>query len=41
MREHKGYLYIGGILNNRIGRYKIPGADPSWTAPVAYWGEKK
>ncbi|HEX9447490.1 MAG TPA: SMP-30/gluconolactonase/LRE family protein, partial [Dongiaceae bacterium] len=24
MREHKGYLYIGGILNNRIGRYKIP-----------------
>ena len=41
MREHKGYLYIGGILNNRIGRYRIPGADPSWTAPVAYWGEKK
>jgi ribose transport system permease protein len=41
MREHKGYLYIGGILNNRIGRYKIPGADPNWTAPVAYWGEKK
>ena len=25
MREHKGYLYIGGIYNNRIGRYKIPG----------------
>ena len=41
MREHKGYLYIGGILNNRIGRYKIPDADPNWTAPVAYWGEKK
>jgi ribose transport system permease protein len=41
MREHKGWLYIGGILNNRIGRYKIPGADPTWTAPVAYWGEKK
>ena len=40
MREHKGYLYIGGILNNRIGRYKIPDADPNWTAPVAYWGEK-
>jgi ribose transport system permease protein len=38
MREHKGYLYIGGILNNRIGRYKIPNADPHWTAPVAYWG---
>jgi len=41
MREHKGWLYIGGILNNRVGRYKIPGADPDWTAPVAYWGEKK
>ncbi|HVZ02686.1 MAG TPA: SMP-30/gluconolactonase/LRE family protein [Dongiaceae bacterium] len=38
MREHKGYLYIGGILNNRIGRYRIPDADPNWTAPVAYWG---
>ncbi len=40
MREHKGYLYIGGILNNRVGRYKIPDADPNWTAPVAYWGAK-
>ena len=25
MREHKGYLYIGGILNNRIGRYRTAG----------------
>jgi ribose transport system permease protein len=39
MREHKGYLYIGGILNNRIGRYRVPDADPNWTAPVAYWGQ--
>ena len=23
MREHKGYLYLGGIMNNRIGRYKL------------------
>ena len=38
MREHKGYLYVGGILNNRIGRYKIPGADPKWTGAVSYWG---
>ena len=38
MREHKGYLYLGGIFNNRIGRYKIPGADPEWTAAQAYWG---
>ncbi|MBZ0162854.1 MAG: SMP-30/gluconolactonase/LRE family protein [Notoacmeibacter sp.] len=30
MREHKGYLYLGGIYNNRIGRYRIPGADPNW-----------
>ena len=40
MREHKGYLYLGGIFNNRIGRYKIPGADPNWTAGRAYWGAK-
>jgi ribose transport system permease protein len=39
MREHKGYLYIGGILNNRIGRYRIPDADPDWTGPRSYWGE--
>lgn len=23
MREHDGYLYIGGLENNRIGRYKL------------------
>jgi ribose transport system permease protein len=40
MREHKGYLYVGGILNNRIGRYRIPGADPTWTGPRSYWGTK-
>jgi ribose transport system permease protein len=40
MREHQGYLYVGGILNNRVGRYKIPGADPAWTGPVSYWGPK-
>ncbi|EJT06903.1 SMP-30/gluconolactonase/LRE family protein [Rhizobium sp. CCGE 510] len=38
MREHKGHLFIGGILNNRIGRYRIPGADESWTSSVSYWG---
>jgi ribose transport system permease protein len=37
MREHKGYLYLGGISNNRIGRYKIPGADPHWNGYDAYW----
>ena len=35
---YKGYLFVGGILNNRIGRYKIPGADPTWTGAVSYWG---
>ncbi len=40
MREHKGYLYVGGILNNRVGRYKLERADPSWTGPVSYWGQR-
>jgi ribose transport system permease protein len=39
MREHKGYLYVGGILNNRIGRYKLPGAGAGWTGPMSYWGK--
>ena len=30
MREHKGHLYLGGIMNNRIGRYTIPGGDPDF-----------
>jgi ribose transport system permease protein len=37
IREHKGYLYLGGVYNNRIGRYRIPGANPLWTGPEAYW----
>lgn len=40
MREHKGYLYLGGIFNNRIGRYRLPDADPTWTAQKDYWGQK-
>jgi len=40
MREHKGYLYLGGIFNNRIGRYRLPDADPTWTAKKDYWGQK-
>ena len=39
IREHKGYLYLGGVFNNRIGRYRIPGADPNWTGLGAYWGK--
>jgi ribose transport system permease protein len=38
MREHCGWLYVGGILNNRVGRYRIAGADPNWTGPASYWG---
>jgi ribose transport system permease protein len=38
MREHKGHLYIGGILNNRVGRLKLDGVDPRWTGPSSYWG---
>ena len=40
IREHKGHLYLGGIYNNRVGRYRIPGADPAWTSNVAYWGDR-
>jgi ribose transport system permease protein len=38
MREHKGHLYIGGILNNRVGRLALEGADPGWTGQNSYWG---
>ena len=40
MREHKGYLYLGGITNNRIGRLKLKDANANWTGPVSYWGDK-
>ena len=39
MREHKGYLYIGGLENNRIGRLRLPDADPNWTGWDSYWGK--
>ena len=39
MREHKGHLYIGGILNNRVGRLKLEGADENWTGQESYWGK--
>jgi ribose transport system permease protein len=38
VREHKGYLYIGGLENNRIGRIPLPSADPNWQAWDSYWG---
>lgn len=41
MREHRGYLYLGGVTNNRIGRIRIPDADPAWTGPASYWGGRQ
>lgn len=38
VREHKGYLYIGGLENNRIGRIRLANADPNWQAYKSYWG---
>jgi ribose transport system permease protein len=40
VREHRGYLYLGGLLNNRIGRYRLEDADPNWTSNDFYWGKK-
>jgi ribose transport system permease protein len=41
MREHRGYLYLGGIANNRIGRYKLAGADPDFVQYDRRWGRSK
>ncbi len=38
MREHKGWLYLGGISNNRIGRVKLPDRDEGWSGYASYWG---
>ncbi len=39
MREHKGYLYIAGLYNNRVGRLKLADRDTNWTGPQSYWGQ--
>jgi ribose transport system permease protein len=41
MREHRGYLYLGGVTNNRIGRIKLADVDQNWTGPASYWGERR
>jgi ribose transport system permease protein len=38
MREHRGYLYLGGLRNNRIGKYKLEGADPNFVQYGKRWG---
>ena len=40
MREHRGYLYLGGITNNRIGRIRLDKADPNWSGMRSYWGQR-
>jgi len=40
MREHRGYLYLGGISNNRIGRYRLQGADPDFVQYDKRWGRR-
>jgi ribose transport system permease protein len=37
MREHRGYLYIGGLVNNRIGRYKLKNAREDYVQYDTYW----
>jgi ribose transport system permease protein len=37
MREHRGYLYLGGIANNRIGRFKLENADPDFVHYDKRW----
>jgi ribose transport system permease protein len=37
MREHRGYLYLGGIANNRIGRFKLQDADPDFVQYDRRW----
>jgi len=39
MREHRGHLYLGGIMNNRIGRLKLEGADPNWSQYEWRWAK--
>jgi len=40
VREHKGWLYIGGLENNRIGRIPLPDANPAWTGWNSYWDKE-
>jgi ribose transport system permease protein len=40
MREHRGWLYLGGITNNRIGRVRLENADSRWTGSESYWGAR-
>ena len=39
MREHRGHLYLGGIMNNRIGRIGLEGADAHYVQYDRRWGK--
>jgi ribose transport system permease protein len=41
MREHKGYLYLGGLENNRIGRIRLKRGKPDWVSWESYWGSTR
>lgn len=41
MREHAGALYLGGVSNDKIGRLRLDGVDPSWNGPESYWGARR
>jgi ribose transport system permease protein len=30
-KEDRGHLFIGGVSNNRIGKWRIPNADENWS----------
>ena len=41
MREHKGWLYLGGLSNNRIGRYQLPHpANPKFVHYDHRWSKE-
>ena len=40
IREHKGFLYLGGIFNNRLGRIRLDGADPTFNDRDLYFGKR-
>jgi ribose transport system permease protein len=39
MREHEGFLYLGGVTNDKIGKLRLDGADAAWRGPDSYWGK--